>query len=307
LRVSTFCLSLLFALSSTVSSNPALMPLAAGPESTGRPGIDTNQEQEGATAEQMPSRTDARGLGLAQDEWAAQLASVVDAILGKAVSDEDVPGAVVLVVKDGRVVFQRGYGFADLKTRRPVDPERTLFYLASLTKTFMATAAMQMVEQGKLELHADVNRTLKTFQVDHAYSEPVTLAHLLTHTAGFDDRNIGYVAHTAAEAEPLAIYLSHALPPRVRPPGIVTSYSNHGYGLAGDLVEIVSGRHYADYLEENIFHPLGMRRTTARIPLPAELAADLATGYEYDFRTGRGAVQARSGQVFAPAAPAARA
>ena len=216
-----------------------------------------------------------------------RLGVAADGVLGKAVAEGDVPGAVLLAVKDGQVVFLRGYGLANLETKRPVDAGRTLFYVASLTKIFTATAVMQMVEQGKLDLQADVNHYLKTLQVDDTFPEPVTLAHLLTHTAGFDDRSIGYAARTADKAQPLGVYLARALPPRVRPPGQVTAYSNHGYGLAGYLVEVVSGKPYADYLEESIFRPLGMSRATARIPLPPHLAGDLATGYEYDFRTGR--------------------
>ena len=216
-----------------------------------------------------------------------KLGVAVDAVLAKAVADGDVPGAVIAVVKDGQVILMRGYGFANLEAKTPVDTERTLFYLASLTKPFTATAVMQVAERGKVDLRADMNRYLRTFKVDDTFREPVTLEQLLTHTAGFDDRNIGYMARTAAEVRSLGDYLAQALPPRVRPPGRVTAYSNHGYGLAGYLVEVASGESYADFLQENIFRPLGMSRTTARIPLPPELAADLAIGYEYDFQTQR--------------------
>ncbi|HEU5180312.1 MAG TPA: serine hydrolase domain-containing protein [Candidatus Polarisedimenticolia bacterium] len=216
-----------------------------------------------------------------------KLRVAVDAVLAKAVADGDVPGALIIVVKDGQVVLLRGYGFANLEAKIPVNPQSTLFYLASLTKPFTATAVMQLVERGKLDLRVDVNRYLTAFQVDPDFQEPVTLEQLLTHTAGFDDKNIGYTARTAAEVRPLGDYLAHELPPRVRPPGQVTAYSNYGYGLAGYLVEVASGKPYADFLQENVFRPLGMSRTTARIPLPPELASDLATGYEYDVQTQR--------------------
>lgn len=216
-----------------------------------------------------------------------EVGRAAEAVLAKAIADQEVPGAVVAVVKDGQVIFERGYGFANLETRTPVNAERTLFYLASLTKTFTATAVMQMVERGKLDLQTDVNRYLSSFQVEPTFPEPVTLSHLLTHSAGFDDKTIGYAALEAGEVRPLGAYLTSALPPRVRPPGQVTAYSNHGYGLAGYLVEIASGETFADFLADNIFRPLGMSRSTANVPLPPDLAPDLATGYEYDYRTQR--------------------
>jgi CubicO group peptidase (beta-lactamase class C family) len=128
-------------------------------------------------------------------------------------------------------------------------------------------------------LDDDVNQYLDRFKIEDTYHEPVTFAHLLTHTGGFDERELGMHAKSASEIVPLGEYLAAAMPPRVRPPGQVTQYSNHGMALAGYLVEVVSGVPYADYIERNIFQPLGMDRSTFRYPIPSYMASDLAVGY----------------------------
>ena len=102
----------------------------------------------------------------------------------------------------------------------PVDPERTIFFrIASVSKVFTATAAMQLVEQGQIALDVDVNRYLERFQIEPAFGAPVTLFHLLTHTAGFDDRNVARKARTPADMESLGSYLARRMPDRLWPPG----------------------------------------------------------------------------------------
>src|SRR6266481_1569214 len=119
---------------------------------------------------------------------AAEVESFLDGLLGGLMDNYHTPGAVAVVVKDGAVFFAKGYGVADVETRRPVDPNRTQFRVASVSKLFTATSVMQLVETGKLDLHADVNQYLQGFTLDPAFAKPVTLANLLTHTGGFDDR-----------------------------------------------------------------------------------------------------------------------
>ncbi len=114
-----------------------------------------------------------------------------------------VPGAVVVVVKDGRVLAQKGYGLADIATGEPVDPERTLFRLASVTKVFTATAVLQLAEQGKVKLGVDAQVYLPGLPLPRTFSRPVTVADLLTHTSGFDERTIGTAAPSGATAPPL--------------------------------------------------------------------------------------------------------
>ena len=208
------------------------------------------------------------------------LRDFMDGFFAAAMESLHVPGAVFVYVADGRVVFKKGYGYANLATRTPVDPDTTLFQVASVSKLFTATALMQLYEQGKVELDADVNDYLTTFKVPATYPAPVTLRSLLTHTSGFDERGIGSAARTAAEWQPLGEYLKARMPPRVRPVGDASAYSNHGVALAGYIVEQVSGVPFNDYVAQNIYRPLGMTHSTFAIidPLPPTLAQ----GYEYN-------------------------
>jgi len=159
--------------------------------------------------------------------------------------------------------------------------EQTLFRPGSISKLFIWTAVMQLVERGKLDLNTDVNRYLKAFQIPATYPEPITLAHLLTHTPGFEDQSEGLFLHSVEEMLPLEEYLQRYMPARVRPPGTLTAYSNYGTTLAGYIIAQVSGMPYEQYVEENIFQPLQMNHSTFRQPAPAELADDLAVGYNF--------------------------
>jgi len=191
-----------------------------------------------------------------------------------------IPGATVSVVKDGELFFAKGYGYADFEKRIPVTADQTLFRPGSVSKLFTWTAVMQLVEQGQLDLNADVNAYLD-FQIPATYPQPVTLAHLLTHTPGFENRNEGLFVRQAEDILPLRKYLGDYLPARIYPPGQVTAYSNYGTALAGYIVERVSGMAYEQYVEEYIFKPLEMNHSTFRRPLPPGLAENLAVGYSY--------------------------
>jgi CubicO group peptidase (beta-lactamase class C family) len=189
-----------------------------------------------------------------------------------------IPGAVFVFVFGGEIAIARGFGWAQLEPRRAVDPDGTVFRLASVSKAITATAAMQLVEQKQIDLHTDVNRYLKSFQPAAAHG-PITLDHLLTHTAGFDERLTGAAVRSANDLQPASRYLAQSMPPTFIEPGRVISYSNHGFALVGHLIEEVSGRPFADYVREQLFEPLGMRRSgslTGRVP------EDLAVAYEYD-------------------------
>ncbi len=162
----------------------------------------------------------------------------------------------------------------------PVDPERTLFRIGSVSKLFTWTAVMQLLEQGKLSLDTDVNEYLD-FTIPATFPEPITLRYLLSHTPGFEDQDLTFYRLRAEQVSPLDAYLKANVPARVFPPGKVAAYSNYGAALAGYIVERVSGLPFDEYVEQNIFAPLGMARSTFRQPLPEILAADLATGYNY--------------------------
>lgn len=208
---------------------------------------------------------------------AARLKSYIDGLMSGLVAAGEIPGAAVLVVQDGKVTLKAGYGFADIRARVPVDPDRTRFRVASISKLFTATAVMQVVEQGKADLNADVNTYLQTFKIPASYPQPVTLANILTHTAGFDDRYIGLSTPLSAAPDPLGEYLARTMPPRVLPPGKVLAYSNHAFALAGHVVENVSGEAFAAYIGNYIFTPLGMESSSFGVPYPTP--QDIAVPY----------------------------
>ena len=206
---------------------------------------------------------------------AQALESFLDSLLIAQMDTLNIPGLVISVVRGEEILLKKGYGLADLETKRPMSPEKTIVRLGSISKVFVATAVMQLFDQGKLGLDDDVNQHLVDFQVDASFPEPVRVKHLLTHTGGFDD-DYFISALSAAEMAPLSQYLTTGMPPRVMPAGEFISYSNHGMTLAGYLVEAVSGIPYDQYVREHILQPLAMHRTHY------EPHADTATGYVYE-------------------------
>ncbi len=210
----------------------------------------------------------------------AEMEAFMDGLFAKDMEEHHIAGAAVAVVKDGKLFFAKGYGSADLEKGIPVDPEKTLFRIGSVTKLFTWTAVMQLVEQGKLDLDADIN-TYLDFRIPDTYPQPITLRHLLTHTAGFEERLVDMVTLNEAEIEPDGEWLVSHIPARVRPPGEVAAYSNYGTALAGRIVARVSGESYGQYVQEHILDPLGMQNSTVHWPLPPELSARESVGYMY--------------------------
>ncbi len=211
-----------------------------------------------------------------------ELEAFADKFFAEQMLKEHIPGAVFVLVKDGKIFFSKGYGYADLEQKIPVVPDKTLFRVGSISKLLTSTAVMQLAEQGKLKLDDDVNKYLKGFQIPNTYPKPVTVANLLTHTHGFDSGwGIKAFAHTKSEMTPLGEYLAKRLPPRILPPGEVFLYSDVGMTLAGYLVQAISGVPFEQYIQQNILQPLDMRRSSFFQPLPSQLAPDLAVGYRY--------------------------
>jgi CubicO group peptidase (beta-lactamase class C family) len=207
--------------------------------------------------------------------------ALVDAVVQGQLDASGIPGATVAVVLGGDVVLATGYGVANVEDGRPVDAD-TLFRIGSIGKLITFTAVMQLVEQGLLDLDADIAsyldfelpRTLEyhPFRGDPG---PITLAHLLTHTAGFEDARGGY-SLDASEVPSLADAMRDRMPMRIFRPGEAIAYSNYGAALAGYIVERVSGQPFARYVEEHVFAPLSMDRSTFAQPLPPDLAPHLA-------------------------------
>ncbi len=210
------------------------------------------------------------------------LENFFDGLMNDHLRSKHVAGAVVSVVKDGKLVFTKGYGYSDYAAKRQVSPDSTIFRIGSISKTFTWTAVMQLVEQGKLNLDEDVNVYLRDFKIPEGEGGPVTLRHLMTHTPGFEDRVIGIFANDKKALRPFGEILKEQLPERVRPAGVEMSYSNHGAGIAAYIVEQVSGLSWDEYAERNIIQPLGMDHTTFRQPLPEHLSGMESKGYNYE-------------------------
>lgn len=228
-------------------------------------------------AEAAEATADALGATAGRELTAPDLEAFLDGLVPLQIEQADVAGAVVAVVKDGRVLLAKGYGFADAAARTPVSPEQTLFRTGSVTKLFTWTAVMQLVEQGKLDLDADVN-TYLDFEIPQTHGVPVTLRHLMTHRGGFEEtlKNLGAQRRGTVN---LADYLRNNIPRQIYKPGTTPSYSNYGAALAGYIVERVSGVAFDQYVEERIFKPLGMAQATLQTPLPRAFVPALSKGY----------------------------
>jgi len=202
----------------------------------------------------------------------------LDGFVPYALAAGDIAGAVVVVVKDGEVLLHKGYGYSDLATRAPVDPETTLFRPGSVSKLFTWTAVMQLVEQGKLDLDADVNQYLD-FEIPPRDGKPATLRQVLTHTTGLEEQIRGLITAREDEVVPLGDALKNWVPRRIHSPGGTPAYSNYATALAGYIVERVSGETFDDYIERHIFQPLGMAHSSFRQPLPPALLEKMSKGY----------------------------
>ena len=212
-------------------------------------------------------------------ERVAGLGSFIDGVAAHAIATREVAGAVVTVVYRGRVLFTRGYGFADIERGIPVDPSATLFRPGSVSKLFTWTALMQQVEAGRVDLDADVN-TYLDFRIPPFEGKPIRVRDLLSHSPGMSDVG-GFIVPTLDKVVPYPQWIKAHIPSRVWAPGTEIAYSNYGAALAGYIVERVSGEPFADYAERHIFSPLGMASTTFREPLTGAMREHMATGYRF--------------------------
>jgi CubicO group peptidase (beta-lactamase class C family) len=203
-----------------------------------------------------------------------------DAVLQEQMTSEHIAGVTTAVVQNGELVFAKGYGYADVDASIPVRSDRTLFFIGSDGKLFTWTAVMQLVEQGKLDLHTDIN-TYLDFEIPASFEKPINLHHLMTHTGGFEDEFNTLFVNEAGDLIPLREHLIRYMPARVYPPGEVMAYSNYGTALAGYIIERVSGQTIEAYLTEHLLQPLDMYHSFAGNALPPELAADLSKGHKY--------------------------
>jgi len=203
----------------------------------------------------------------------------LDGFMPYALKSGGIPGAVVVVVKDGQPLTMRGFGYSDVKAHKPVDPENTLFRPGSVSKLLTWTAVMQQVQAGKLDLDKDIN-TYLDFKIPPRDGKPITLRNIMTHTPGFAE-TAKYLINYDKAPPPLGKVLSRAVPDRIYAPGTMPAYSNYGASLAGYIVERVSGEPFNKYVQDHILTPLGMTHSSFDQPLPANLAPLMSKAYQY--------------------------
>jgi CubicO group peptidase (beta-lactamase class C family) len=209
---------------------------------------------------------------------AADVGAWLDGNLPAALEQGKIAGAQVVIVKDGQILFKKGYGYADVAAGKKMDVDTTLMRIGSTSKLFTWTAVMQLVEAGKIDLNADVNKYLD-FKITPKSGRPITMTDLMTHRAGFEEGLKDLLAIDPARFKTTERYLKENPRPQLFPAGTVPAYSNYGVALAGYIVERVSGEPFATYVERHILQPLQMRRTTFVQPLPPALAASMSKGY----------------------------
>lgn len=216
----------------------------------------------------------------------AVLEAFIDGLVEPLMRTNNSPSGTVAIAHNGELIFAKGYGYQDVEAQVPVDPARTLFRPGSVSKLATWISVMQLVEQGRLDLDTDVNTYLEGFSIRDTFDEPITLRHILTHTAGFEDGALGYlIINDPADAIPLRAAMEKYQPERVNAPGKQTAYSNYATALAGLIVQTVSGEPFNEYLRKHIFEPLGMENTTFDEPLPAGLEAHMAKSYRVEAGT----------------------
>jgi len=198
----------------------------------------------------------------------------------------DVPGVSIAVFDNGQILWARGYGLADISANKPVTPE-TLFQAASISKSVTAFAALQLVQQGKLNLDEDVNRKLVSWKVpdnEFTRNEKVTLRRLLSHTAGLNVPSVG--EYLAGESLPTTVQILDGQKPANnepvradRTPGKEFRYSGGGYVIVQLLLMDVTHKTFPELMHDHVFEPLGMTRSTFEVPLRKSLWPEAAKPY----------------------------
>ncbi len=221
--------------------------------------------------------------GGASELTAAETDAWLDGFVPAALEREGIVGATVSIVAGGEVVTERGWGWSDLgderADRRPVDPDRTLFRIGSISKVVTATVVMSLVEEGVLDLDEPVQDRLDV-TMPRAFDRPVTLRHLLSHTAGFEDKLAGVIAGPEEGPTTLRDAVAVDPPEQIYEPGTTPAYSNWSNGVAAYVAERATGRPWADLVQERVFDPAGMGSATLDQPLSSGDAAVVSGGWD---------------------------
>lgn len=206
-----------------------------------------------------------------------ELETWLDEFMKEQMAELSIPGAAFSLVQNGKLFLAKGYGYANIEQQIPVVTERTLFRIGGITKLFTATAIMQLVEQELFALEDDINQYLPgNLQPKNNYPQPITIANLLTHTAGFRSRHIGAFVRQPLDVIPLPEYLKTRMPTRVQPPAETVVFGNDSYALLGYILELITNIPFSQYIEENILQPLEMNHSSF------ESSSHLALSYRYN-------------------------
>lgn len=197
-------------------------------------------------------------------------------VLTEGLRQHDIPGGVIVVVRQGETVLSRGVGVADRESDRPVDADRTVFRLGSITKPITALGLLMALEEKGASIDTAVQPFVPDIKVPSASESPVTFRHLLTHTGGFDQLGYNRQADSASKVQRLEAFLSSNLVAQ-SPPGLISTYDTYGMTLAGLLIEKLSGSRYEDYVRQRVFGPLGMERSG--FGEPGRDSLEYAVGY----------------------------
>src|SRR5690625_2514538 len=178
--------------------------------------------------------------------------------------NREIPGAAIVIVKDGNVILEKGYGMSDVENEIKVNPEKTVFEAASISKVYTWSAVMQLVEQGKIDLHEDIREYLPDDYLELEFPDKITMLDLMNHTAGFEDTTEQLLTTNAENVIPLKNYLSkeHEQPTQIFRPGTVTAYSNYGASLAGYIIERVTNESFAEYMQTYVLDKLEMEHSS---------------------------------------------
>ncbi|MHC2831971.1 CubicO group peptidase (beta-lactamase class C family) [Bacillus sp. F9_6S_D1_P_5] len=201
-------------------------------------------------------------------------------VIPEKMKKENAAGVALVVVKDNQILFQKGFGFSDKEKNTPIDPKKTVFRLASISKVFTASAVMQLVEQGKIDLNKDIVNYMGGLKYQNNMSEPVTMEHLLTHTTGFDyvDPRPEDIHYQDNDYTMLKDYVEENMPTVVRMPGDTYTYDNFASMLQGYIVQNMTNTPFYKYMAKNIFYPLEMHNSS--FVMTNFIKEKLATGYD---------------------------
>lgn len=234
-------------------------------------------------------------------DTAAAVKQRIDRLMDTELERLHIPGAAVVVTEGERILFSGGYGYANVEQKKPMNPASTAVRIGSLTKLLTAVAALQLTEDGRLELHRDINAYTSAYQVPSFPGHPLTLHHLLTHTSGLDQSLYGVLFGSEEEqkagdggnssslggdtaASDLYLKNYFKTQPPVRPPGERFEYANINYGIIASLIGQTDGGGYSKYMAEHLFRPLEMNNAALDVEdeNPDQPVSYSYTGKEYE-------------------------